>query len=159
MRYNATSVFAYVAVIGLVFNLYQDRISSESVWRSRFLIGLSACCILLAVAWTEMFSNESMRVKQFQANRRRARTAVIWSNALPGNPEIFLAYPYPDLFGQRVEQMRAAGLLQLPKVSNSLREAIANPPSAANPESGHLDVCQLAARHGPRPTHRHLQAR
>ena len=142
MRYNATSVFAYVAVIGLVFNLYHDRIRSEPVWRSRFLIGLSACCILLAVAWIEMFSDESTRVKQFQANRRRARTAVIWINALPKNPEILLAYPYPDFFWQRVEQMRAAGLVQLPKATDSLREAIANLPAAANPESGHLDLCE-----------------
>ena len=46
----------------------------------------------------EMLSDELIRVKEFQANRSRARTSVIWINALPGNPEIFLAYPYPKGF-------------------------------------------------------------
>jgi hypothetical protein len=140
MRYNATSVFAYIAVIGLLFNLYQDRIRPEPRRRRPFLIGVIACCTLVALAWTEMFSDEWTRVKQFQANRRRARTAVIWSNALRENPEIFLAYPYPDFFWQRVEQMRAAGLLQLPKVSDSLREAITGLPGAAVPENGRLEL-------------------
>jgi hypothetical protein len=139
MRYNASSVFAYVAVIGLVFNLYQDRIRSQPLWRSRFLIGLTVCYTLLAVAWIEMLSDESTRVKQFQANRKKARTAVIWINALPDNPEIFMAYPYPDGFDQRVEQMRAAGLLKLPKVSDSLRQTIANGPAGVGLGAGFLD--------------------
>jgi hypothetical protein len=142
MRYNATSAFVYVAVIGLVFNLYEDRIRSQALWQSRFLIGAAVCYTLLAVAWVEMLSNELIRVKEFQANRRRARTAVIWSNALPENPEIFLAYPYPDGFPPRVEEMRAAGLLKLPKVSDSLRQIIANVPADANLETGKVDVAQ-----------------
>jgi hypothetical protein len=142
MRYNATSVFAYVAVIGLVFNLYRDRIRSEPVWRIRFLFGLTACSTLLAVAWLEMFSYELTRVKQFQANRRRARTAIVWINALPQNPEIFLAYPYPDFFWQRVEEMRTAGLLTVPKVSESLEKAIAQLPSQTDFYAGHLDLAE-----------------
>lgn len=138
MRYNASSVFVYVAVIGLVFNLYQDRIRSRSLLRSRFLIGVAVCYTLLAVAWIEMLADELIRVKKFQANRRRARTAVIWSNALPENPEIFLAYPYPDRFPPRVKQMRAAGLLKLPKVSDSLRQTISNVPAGATLETGHV---------------------
>jgi hypothetical protein len=138
MRYNASSVFVYVAVIGLVFNLYQDRIRSQPLLRSRFLIGVAVCYTLLAVAWIEMLADELIRVKTFQANRRRARTAVIWSDALPENPEIFLAYPYPDRFPPRVEQMRAAGLLKLPKVSDSLRQTISNVPAGATLETGHV---------------------
>ncbi len=139
MRYNVTSVFASVAVVGLLFNLYHDRIRPEPVWRRRFLISLSALCVLVAAAWIAMLSDEWIRVRQFQANRKRARTAVIWSNALPQNPEIFLAYPYPDFFWRRVEEMRAAGLIQLPRVSDALGKAIATLPAAPNQESGHLD--------------------
>ena len=142
MRYNVTAVFAYIAVIGLLFNLYQDRIRRDPVWRRRFLIGLSTCCLLLTGAWIGMFSDESTRVKQFQASRRRARTAVIWIDALPKNPEILLAYPYPDLFWKRVEEMRAAGLIRLPKVSESLREAIASSPVAFTRENGQLELCE-----------------
>ena len=139
MRYNVTSVFAYVALIGLVLNHYEDRIRSRPLLRNRFLTGLTVCYTLLAVAWIEMFSDESTRVKQFQANRKQARTAVIWINALPENPEIFLAYPYPERFAQRVEEMRAAGLLKQPKVSDSLRQAIATVPGGADGAAGFLD--------------------
>jgi hypothetical protein len=89
-----------------------------------------------------MFSYELTRVKQFQANRRRARTAIVWINALPQNPEIFLAYPYPDFFWQRVEEMRTAGLLALPKVSDSLAQAIAHPPTNAEFYAGHFDLAE-----------------
>jgi len=145
MRYNATAVFVYVAVIGLVSNLYQDRIRSRPLLRNRFLIAVTVCYTLLAVAWIEMLSEELTRVKQFQANRRRARNAVIWSNALPDNPDIFLAYPYPEGFPPRVEEMRAAGLLKLPKVSDSLRQTIVNlpVPTEANLDAGKVDVAQL----------------
>jgi hypothetical protein len=142
LRYNVTAVFAWVAVLGLVFTLYHDRIRLDPVPRRRFLVGLSACGLLFAGAWTAMFLDEWTRVKQFQASRRRARTAVIWINALPQNPEIALAYPYPDLFGKRVEEMRAAGLIRLPRVSNALRQAIANVPVAVTPESGRLELCE-----------------
>src|SRR2546423_5000310 len=89
-----------------------------------------------------MLLNELTRVKEFKANRSRARTAVIWSNAIPENPELFLAYPYPDGFPPRLEQMRVAGLLHLPKISDFLREAITNLPTAATPGNGHLDVSE-----------------
>jgi hypothetical protein len=140
IRYNATSVFVYVAVIGLVYNLYQDRFRSHPVLRSRFLVGAAVAYTLLAVAWIEMSSDELTRVKIFQANRRRARTAVIWINALPDNPEIFKAYPYPDGMPSRVEQMRAVGLLKVPKVSESLRKMIATFPNGAKVETGRLEV-------------------
>jgi hypothetical protein len=89
-----------------------------------------------------MFSYELTRVKQFQANRRQARTAIVWINALPKNPEIFLAYPYPDYFWQRVAEMRKAGLLKLPKVSESLKQAIAETPPQNDFYAGHLDLAE-----------------
>ena len=42
MRYNASSVFAYVAVIGLVFNLYEDRIRFQTALQNRFLTSATA---------------------------------------------------------------------------------------------------------------------
>jgi hypothetical protein len=142
IRYNASSVFVYVAIIGLAFNIYEDRIRFQPLLRSRFLTGVTICWTLLAVAWIEMFADESSRVKEFQANRKRARTAVIWSNALPENPEIFAAYPYPDGFAPRVEEMRAAGLLKLPRVSDSLRQTIAKAPNGGNSAAGYLDLSE-----------------
>ena len=142
MHYNVTSVFAYIAVIGLLFNFFEDRIRSAPRLRIRFLFGVAVCGALLAVAWIGMFSEELIRLKQFQDNRRRARTAVIWSDALPRNPELLLAYPFPEGFPPRVAQMRAAGLLNLPKVSDSLRQAISSVPSGGKPETGELEVSE-----------------
>jgi hypothetical protein len=143
MRYNASSVFSYVAVIGLAFNLYEDRIRLQPLWHSRFLFGMTVCYTLLGVAWIQMFADESTRVKLFQANRKRARTATIWANALPENPELVAAYPYPDGFAERIEAMRAAGVLKLPRVSDSLREKIAKAPVVAGDGAGFLDVAEL----------------
>jgi hypothetical protein len=142
VRYNATSVFAYVALVGLAFNLYEDRIRGHPLLRRRFLIGMAVCSMLLAVVWLEMLSDELTRVAKFQANRKRARTAVIWSNALPDNPEMFLADPYPPGLRSRVEQMRAAGLLNLPKVSDPLRQIIATVPAGADIETGRVEVAK-----------------
>jgi len=95
-------------------------------------------CAGLAFAWMEAFIDESIRVKLFQSNRKRARVAVIWSRAIPDNPEIVLAYPYPNGFGQRIEAMRAAGLLQLPRPNDSLLQTISNAPTASEPSGGKL---------------------
>lgn len=142
MHYNVTSVFAYIAVIGLLFNIYEDRIRSAPLLRNRFLLGVAVCSILLAAAWIGMFSHELIRLKQFQDNRRRARTAVIWSDALSKNPELLLAYPFPDGFPPRVTEMRAAGLLNLPRVSDSLRQAISRIPAGGKPEIGELEASE-----------------
>src|SRR5205814_10635743 len=48
IRYNVTAVFAYIAVVGLLFNLYHDRLCLDRVPRKRFLINLSACGLLFA---------------------------------------------------------------------------------------------------------------
>lgn len=142
MRYNATSVFAYIALVGLVFLLYRDRIRHLPIWRMRFLFGLTICSTVLAVAWLQMLLEELTRVQQFQANRRRARTAILWIDALPQNPEVWIAYPYPEFFWQRVAAMRKAGLLTLPKVSDRLKEAIGRVPPKTDFYAGHLDVAQ-----------------
>jgi hypothetical protein len=142
MRYNLTSVFAYVGTIGLFFRLYQDRMLFQPALRIGSRAALIILCPLLALAWVEMFLDESIRVNQFQANRKRARVAVIWSRAIPDNPEIFLAYPYPDGFAQRIETMRAAGLLKLPKPDDSLLQIIRKAPAAAEPSGGKLTLCE-----------------
>lgn len=140
MRYNATSVFVYVALIGIGLNVYEDQIRSEPLRRRRFRRGAAVCYLLLAIAWIEMFSDELLRVKQFQANRRRARTAAIWSDTIPDNPEIFLAYPYPKQFGRRVEEMRAAGVFKLPKASGSLVQTIDKAPEGRDSSAGKLTL-------------------
>lgn len=142
MRYNATSVFAYVAVVGLVFNVYDDRIRLAPRLRGRFLFGVAIFYMLLAVAWIEMLSDELNRVTKFQANRRRARTAVIWINALPDNPEAFWADTDPSAVLSTTEQMRAVGLFKLPKVSDSLRQVIANVPTGADVETGRVEMAK-----------------
>lgn len=140
-RYNATSVFAYFGLVGLLFNLYIDWIRYDQVWRSRFPILITAYCTLFAVAWTFMLSEESARVRRFQVNARRARTAVMWITALPENPELLLAYPYLNSFQQRIEEMHRAGLLKLPPISDRIKQIISSVPAVNNAEAGSLDSC------------------
>jgi hypothetical protein len=146
LRYNLTSVFAYVGTVGLFSRLYEDR----ACFRPRVVAygrtGLAIGCTLLGAAWLAMFADERIRVDQFQANRKRARTAVIWSNVIPDNPEIVLAYPYPDRFGKRVEEMRSAGLLKLQTASDVLGRAIAKSPTGDESAAGALVLC---VRRGP----------
>lgn len=140
MKYNINAVFAYVAGIGLFWNLYRDWFRRRRHWRVRCLVILTICSTLLAQAWAYQFSEELTRVHWFQQNRRRARTAVVWASALPNNPELFLAYPYPEGFSQRVEMMRQAGLIKLPVVTDQLARAISALPESRGGESGYLDL-------------------
>jgi hypothetical protein len=139
MRYNATAVFAYVALIGLAFNLYADWLRHESDLRTTVLVTLTACCTLLGVAWSHMVSEELKRVRSFQENRKRARTAVEWIRVLPDNPEIFWAYPYPEGFWQRIDEMDRFGLIKFPILSENVRNLVSASPPLADGEAGYLD--------------------
>jgi hypothetical protein len=68
---------------------------------------------------------------------------VIWSKAIPDNPDITLAYPYANQFPQRVEEMERFGVLTLPKVSKRVMTAITKLPDVTNPEGGNLDIHQV----------------
>ena len=146
VRYNLTSVFAYVATVGLFSRLYEDR----TYFQPRVIVygraGLAIGFTFLAASWLAMFADERIRIEQFQANRKRARTAVIWSSVIPDNPEIVLAYPYPDRFGKRVEEMRSAGLLTLQTADDILGQAIAKSPTGDESAAGALVMC---VRRGP----------
>ena len=124
MKYNATAVFVYVAIIGMLFHLAHDTIRSNPRWRSRCLAGTSILCAAFGFAWICSFLDERTRVPLFQQNRERARTAVIWSKVLPANPEIFTAYPYLEGFSQRVEKMKRSRLLRIPEVSERVAQMI-----------------------------------
>lgn len=140
MKYNINAVFAYVAVIGLLWNLYRDWVRRLIQWRFRFVIILTVCLTSLSEAWARQFSEELTRVHWFQQNRRRARAAVIWANALPNNPEFFLAYPYAEGFSERIQTMRQAGLIKLPAVSDRLMRAISTLPESPGSQGGYLDL-------------------
>jgi hypothetical protein len=143
MRYNATSVFAYVAIIGMLLNLHNDSIRFGLAWRSRWLIAGSILCTLLSIAWIYTLSDERTRVPLFQQNRERARVAVIWSRVLPDNPEIFAAYPYPKGFSGRVEEMRRLHLLNIPDVTEPVAQLISSVPQSIGIEAGYIDGGRL----------------
>jgi hypothetical protein len=139
VRYHLTSVFAYVAAIGLLSRLYRDWFQSSQRWRARSLISATILTTLLSVAWIYLLSAEWTRLHRFQENRRRARTAVIWSTALPDNPDIFFAYPYPLGFSERVEKMKRLHLLKVPDVSDRVLQKIASVPQPGEILSGYID--------------------
>jgi hypothetical protein len=143
MRYNATSVFAYVAIIGMLLNLHSDTIRSSFAGRSRWLVGVSILCTLLGIAWICTLSDEQTRVPLFQRNRARARSAVIWSSVLPDNPEIFAAYPFPEGFSNRVNALTRLNLLKLPDVTEPVARMISSVPEPIAIEAGFLDMGRL----------------
>lgn len=143
MRYNATSIFAYVAIIGMLLNLHSDTIGSSFPGRSRWLVGASILCTLLGIAWIYTLSDEQTRVPLFQRNRARARAAAIWSRVLPDNPEIFSAYPYPEGFSNRVEALKRLHLLKLPEVAEPVARMISSVPQPIGIEAGNLDIGRL----------------
>jgi hypothetical protein len=144
VRYNGTSVFAYVASVGLLVNLYSDFFDRSK--RRYFSSALIVLATLFAVSWIYMFSNESIRVRTFTRNRAKARLAVIWSRALPNNPDLFAAYPYLAAFPKRVEEMRHFGVLRLPEVSKRLVRTIRKAPTTTDFRSGHIDVSASVLR-------------
>jgi hypothetical protein len=142
MRYNATNVFAYVAAIGLLFNVWGDWLQNQPRLRTGLLITFSSGCTLLAVAWTHLFSEESKRVGLFQENRRRAQAAVTWIRVLPENPEIFFTYPYPEGFWQRASEMQQLGIIKMSMADERMQAQVSALPHAADVEGGSLDIVQ-----------------
>ena len=143
MRYNATSVFAYVAIIGMLLNLHSDAIRFDLAWRSRWLIAASILCTLISIAWICTLSDERTRLPLFQQNRERARAAVIWSRVLPDNPEIFAAYPYPKGFSGRVQEMKRFRLLKIPDVIERVAQMISFVPQPTGIGAGYIDGGRL----------------
>jgi hypothetical protein len=139
IRYNATSVFAYVATIGMLFNLSADAIRTTGPGQFRFVIGTGVLCTFFGFAWIGTLTQERARLPLFQENRKRARTAAIWSSTLPDNPEIFAAYPYPAGFSERVEEMKRLSLLKIPEIGELLKRKVSLVPSPTAIVAGYID--------------------
>ncbi|MFL6590349.1 MAG: hypothetical protein ACJ8M4_09275 [Chthoniobacterales bacterium] len=138
-RYKITSVLAYIAAIGLVYRLYRDWVMHLPIWQPRVLIAITVLITLLGIAVLFILPAQPHRLNAFLDNRRRAKTAVIWSEALPRNPELFHAYPYTDQFPDLVAEMRGVGLIQTPPITAPLREAISHPPLPADARVGSIE--------------------
>ena len=137
-RYKITSVFAYVSIVGLIYRLYRDWISQQRIWRARFVILITVLTTLLVVAELYLFAGVPTQLYLFRDNRRRARTAVMWSEALPRNPELFLAYPFTDSFPQRLTEMKRVGLIKTPVIGDELIHAISVAPPRGHADTGRL---------------------
>jgi len=140
IRYNGSSVFACVALAGILHSLYFDVIRLNGPSRGRFILGAAFACALLGVSWIFMLAHEVKRLPFFKENRERARLAATWASVLPDNPEIFAAYPHIEGFAQRVEEMKQFGVIKLPPIKATLKEGIFLPPPPASYDAGFLDV-------------------
>ena len=143
MRYNGSSVFACVALVGLLHSLYADVIRLNGPQRGRFVLGAAFACALLGVSWILMLAYEVRRLPSFKENRERAKLAATWASVLPDNPEIFSAYPQIEGFAQRVEEMKQFGVIKLRPIKETLKEAISFPPPPASYDAGFLDLGRL----------------
>ncbi|HKP93792.1 MAG TPA: hypothetical protein VJS88_07830, partial [Chthoniobacterales bacterium] len=146
-RYKITAVFGYIAAIGLLYRLYRDWARPHPVWQRRFLIGATVLTTLFGVAELFIYSTQPHRLNALQENRRRARTAVVWAETLPQNPELFHAYPYPKTFSSVVAEMKRAGLLKLPLIGDGLKRAISLAPPSGDPGTGSIAGGVVADNH------------
>lgn len=142
-RYYLNSVLAYIAAVGLLYRLYRDWFAADPVWRPRFAIATTVLITLLGVAWLYLFASHRDRLNAFQDNRRRARTAVIWSRAVPLNPELFHAYPYPEDFPRRIAELQKAGVIRLPEISDYISHAVSLSPQGGPAAPGAIQDCTV----------------
>ena len=143
IRYNGSSVFACVALAGILHSLYADAIWLNGPRRVRFILGAAFACVLLGVSWIFLLAHEVRRLPSFKENRERAKLAATWASVLPDNPDIFSAYPQIEGFAQRVEEMKQFGVIKLPPIKETLKTAISLPPSNASDDAGFLDIGRL----------------
>ena len=123
IRYNGSSVFACVALVGILHSLSVDAIRDRR-GREHFIPGAALACLLFGVSWIFQLVDEARRLPFFKENRERAKLAAMWANVLPANPEILSAYPQIVGFAQRVEEMGQFGVIKLPPINDTLKEAI-----------------------------------
>lgn len=142
-RYYLTSVLADAAVVGLLYRLWRDCIRLKAVWNARFVVAVAVAVTLLAVAWRNALDAEWTRLPRFYENRARAKAAVMWSAALPENPDLFLAYPYIKTLPGRIAEMTQLGLLKLPAIPGEVARAIQQAPTGETAGVGVFDATKI----------------
>ena len=143
VRYTASTVFLYIAVVGLGFSVSAQ--AKAKPLRTR--LALSAAIIFVVVIgslWAITFGKERRLLPIITAARQHCLLVFRWSDAIPGNPEIALLSPYrtEDVL-TTIRTLAGNDALRPRLVSQKLANAAHKPPDTAAASAGHLDAARL----------------
>jgi hypothetical protein len=143
VRYTASTVFLYIAVVGLGFSVSAQAKSRPRATR----LALSAAfiaAVVMASFWATTFKKERRLLRTITAARQHCLLVFRWSEAIPRNPEIALLSPYPveDVLGT-IRTLAGNDALRPRLVSQKLADAINERPKTDTAPAGNLDAAKL----------------
>lgn len=144
-RYTASSVFLYIAVLGLGFSVYTQAKPRQFKLRIALSVAVVSIVVLLAF-WAITFRKERRLLRLFTSAREHSLLVLRWSEAIPQNPEIALLSPYP--VGEVVTTIRTLAendALRPRLVSRKLASAVNQRPNTDVASAGKLDAARLDA--------------
>lgn len=143
VRYTASTVFLYIAVVGLGFSVYAQAKPRALTTR----LALSAVIVSVVVVgsfWAITFKKERHLLRIITAARQHCLLVFRWSEAIPRNPEIALLSPYPvdDVLGT-IRTLAGNDALRPRLVSQKLASAVRERPDHEATSAGNLDAARL----------------
>ena len=93
-RYTASTVFLYIAVVGLGFTVYRQA-GTRPLIRPILSSVAAILLVVLLAFWAITFKKERDLLGILTPARKHSLLVLRWSEAIPQNPEIVLLSPYP----------------------------------------------------------------
>jgi hypothetical protein len=143
VRYTASTVFLYIAVVGLGFSACAE-VKSRPLVRRIAVPAAIVALIVLGALWAITFKRERSLLRTLTAARQHCLLVLRWSEAIPRNPEIALLSPYPseDVL-KTIRTLAANDSLRPRLVSPKLVHAVKERPNAEVLSAGNLDAARL----------------
>ena len=143
VRYTASTVFLYIAVVGLAFSVSAQ--TKPRPFTNR--IALSAAIVSLLVAgafWGITFKKERRLLPSLTAARQHLLLVFRWSEAIPQNPDLSLLSPYPvrDVVST-IRTLAEHDALRPRLVSPKLASAVNERPNTDAASAGVLDAARI----------------
>lgn len=143
-RYATTSLFFYIALIGLYFAIYCGRVRSASIAsRTAFLTNAGWVAGRVAICWgSSLEKNLGVLAQHHKLHRHLLRT-LEWIEPIPDNPDLALILPSPDALRHRARYLEEQNVLRLPFVHDPLAAAVQQAPPPADATYGSVDAAVL----------------
>jgi hypothetical protein len=143
VRYTASTVFLYIAIVGLGFSVAAHAKSPPKVRRIAIPAAIVAL-LLLGALWAITFKKERTLLRTLTAARQHCLLVLRWSEAIPQNPEMALLSPYParDVL-TTIRALVENDALRPRLVSQKLAGAVKARPNTDAGSAGNLDAARL----------------
>lgn len=145
VRYTASSVLIYIALVGLGFSV-ANRAQSRWLSRPIALSTAAVAALLLAICWRTTLLKERRLYRLLAEARKHSLLVLQWSEAIPLNPEIALLSPYPvEQVTRTIRTLAQYDALRPRLVSTSMARAIKEMPKTTEPSAGRLEEATIDA--------------